>query len=126
MRILLIGMFGLYNRGCEAIVWGSAEILRQIYPGAHIAVAVGDESSASIDRGRLPDLEVEILPFIRRPTLAQRAFWRMMRLVQHKAVTRNWGFPFKGWDLILEVGGDTFAIPGFEWRFVGIAEFHKK
>ena len=38
-RILLIGIFGTYNYGCEAIVRGTVTQIRQQYPDAYIAYA---------------------------------------------------------------------------------------
>lgn len=120
MKILLIGMGGLYNRGCEAIARGSAKILRQMFPGAEVALAIGDPDIARQDRKRLPDLDVEIYPLLKHkskaPSLPLRLVRRAIReLAGDVALYRLWrpwrplGYPDKGWDLVLEIGGDTFA-----------------
>ncbi|MCC6454909.1 MAG: polysaccharide pyruvyl transferase family protein [Caldilineaceae bacterium] len=121
MKILLIGMFGLYNRGCEAIVWGSLDILRRVYPDADITVAVGTAEGVVADRARLPELDVDIIPFVQPATLLQRIRRKVERNLPGatKFQPPVWGFPLHGWDLILEVGGDTFVASGAEWRLLG-------
>ncbi|MEN6546594.1 MAG: polysaccharide pyruvyl transferase family protein, partial [Armatimonadia bacterium] len=115
MKILLVGMAGLYNRGCEAILWGSAEILRQIWPGAEIAAAVGTLDTLSADEARLPDLGLQLLPMSRRHRLnlsrsARGAHWMMRNLRDRLGLINEApGYPLEGWDLVLEVGGDTFV-----------------
>lgn len=118
MKILLVGMMGLYNRGCEAIVWGSAEILRQAYPGAKVSVAVGYPDQAAVDRRRLPSIDVDIFPLLKRPSIFSRGARRAVRLITGRAPAfrRQWAYPQQGWDLVLEVGGDTLCGPGAQWR----------
>jgi colanic acid/amylovoran biosynthesis protein len=115
MKILLIGMWGLYNRGCEAIVRGSAKILKQIYPGAEVSVAVGIPESVAADRQRLPDFEGDIYPLIRERRLLSLPLRIVRRLVRELTGhllynSRKFiGYPTEGWDLVFEVGGDTYA-----------------
>jgi len=78
MKILLVGMGGLYNRGCEAIVHGSKNILTQIFPGAEIAVAVGTPEIASQDQIRLSDLGIEVYPLIKQKKPAPSLPLRLM------------------------------------------------
>ena len=117
MKILLIGMMGLYNRGCEAIVWGSSKIIKEIFPDAEISVGVGYSGSANIDRERLPNFGVEIYPLIAgnhtNPSfgarLLRRTIYHITRDVEIYKYRKPIGYPDKDWDLVLEVGGDTFV-----------------
>ena len=74
MKYLLIGINGVYNYGCEAIVRGSVNILRAFDPQAEITYAT---LSPDYDRKMLADCGLEIIPrrFISRfsfPRLARR------------------------------------------------------
>jgi polysaccharide pyruvyl transferase WcaK-like protein len=117
MKILLIGMLGFYNRGCEAIVWGSVKIIKEIYPKAEIAVAIGYPENAKIDGERLPALGVEIYPLVaEKPKkssflvrLLRRAIYQLTGSVGIYRYRKPIGYPEKGWDLVLEVGGDTYV-----------------
>jgi polysaccharide pyruvyl transferase WcaK-like protein len=57
-RILLIGIGGVYNYGCEAIVRGTEAIVRQEYPDADIVYA---SRRVADDRKRLEGSEVQII-----------------------------------------------------------------
>jgi colanic acid/amylovoran biosynthesis protein len=115
MKILLVGMAGLYNRGCEAILWGSSQILTQIWPESEITAAVGTLDTLSADEARLPDLGLHLLPMSRRHRLnlsrpARGLRWTMRNLRDRLGLINEApGFPLEGWDLVLEVGGDTFV-----------------
>lgn len=74
MKYLLIGINGVYNYGCEAIVRGSVNILRAFDPQAEITYAT---LSPDYDRKMLADCGLEIITrrFISRfsfPRLARR------------------------------------------------------
>ncbi|MBN1971491.1 MAG: polysaccharide pyruvyl transferase family protein [Candidatus Delongbacteria bacterium] len=117
MNILLIGMWGLYNRGCEAIIWGSVKIIKEIFPNASIAIAIGNPENSRIDRLRLPNLDVEIYPLVACIQKKASLLLRIIRRIIYKITgnvflyryRRPIGYPEKDWDLILEVGGDTYA-----------------
>jgi colanic acid/amylovoran biosynthesis protein len=117
MKILLIGMMGLYNRGCEAIIWGSSKIIKEIFPDAEIFVAVGFSESAKVDRERLHNFDVEIYPLVAgnipNPSfgfrLIRNAIYQITRDFDIYKYRKPIGYPDKDWDLILEVGGDTFV-----------------
>lgn len=57
-RILLIGIGGVYNYGCEAIVRGTEAIVRKEYPNANIVYA---SRRVADDRKRLEGSEVQII-----------------------------------------------------------------
>lgn len=114
MRVLLVGMGGLYNRGCEAIVWGSVPILQQVWPGAEVTVAVGYPDNAAVDRQRLPALPAHIIPMYQRQ-MSGALCHRIARRIAH-ALTANallYSAPLAyepgDWDLVLDVGGDTLV-----------------
>lgn len=126
MKVLLIGMWGFYNRGCEAIIWGSVKIIKEIFPNAEIAVGIGYPENANIDRERLPTLEVKIYPLVAGNQkkfsfpfrLLHRAVYQLTGNVSLYRYRKPVGYPEKGWDLVLEVGGDTYADnPVFKFHY---------
>lgn len=114
MKILLVGMGGLYNRGCEAIVRGSAKILKKVYPKCQVAVAVGYPENVPFDQQRLTDVGIEVFPLMNQRQrvglplrLLRRGIYELTGNVSLYRYRLPVGYP-EGWDLLLEVGGDTF------------------
>lgn len=114
----MIGMWGFYNRGCEAIVRGTAEILRQIVPDIQLAVGIGDLITVEADKKRLSDLSMPIYPLVKKDLkinasiirrLAQYAYYRCTGSTALYCYRKPLGYCDREWDLALEVGGDTFV-----------------
>ena len=58
-KVLLIGIDGVYNYGCEAIVRGTVEILKAVNPKIEVTYA---SYNFEDDRKRLSDCDIKILP----------------------------------------------------------------
>ncbi len=107
MRILLIGIGGVYNYGCEAIVRGTERILRHAWPDVEI---VYRSPRPADDARRLADGRVAVQP------RGRRGLDRFVRRVANKAF-RTWGRPppldlerpVAGFDLVLSIGGDLYT-----------------
>ena len=55
-RVLLIGISGTYNYGCEAIIRGTVNIIRAVNPRAEIAYASYNYED---DKHRLKDCDIK-------------------------------------------------------------------
>jgi len=117
MKVILVGMGGFYNRGCEAIARGTVKILQQTFPGVEIAVAIGNINSAKADSKRLPDFNADIYPLVAKkrqiPSFPVRLLRRAIYELTGSAILYHYrrplGYPGKNWDLVLAVGGDTYT-----------------
>ena len=109
-NILLIGILGVYNYGCEAIVRGTVEILRKINPDIKISYASFDYEN---DFRKLRDLNINI---IKRPNKFKRwtfanVVWKIssiLRLPFNRPYdSTNW---ISGFDTIFSIGGDMYTL----------------
>ena len=64
-NVLLIGIGGVYNYGCEAIVRGTVNILKTINPNVHISYASYNYED---DVRRLADCDIRIVKRDRKST----------------------------------------------------------
>lgn len=108
--VLLVGILGVYNYGCEAIIRGTVEILRRINPSVRIAYASYDYEN---DIKRLKDLGIDIIhrpEKFKRWTL-QNILWKLNSIFHLPFVrpydTTNW---IKGFDTVLSIGGDMYTL----------------
>jgi len=108
-KILLIGIGGVYNYGCEAIVRGTVNLLCEAYPGVEIFYA---SSRPQDDAGRLDGCSLHIMPRCMRSQYSpKRLFWRF---------AKKTGIPFypcidvpeqaDGMDAVFSIGGDIFTL----------------
>lgn len=122
MRILLIGIGGVYNYGCEAIIRGTERILRQALPDVEL---VYHATRPAEDALRLAGCRVAVRPrhrcgmdrLVRR--LLNKPFrllGRMPPLDLERAVA--------GFDLVLSVGGDLYTEYGGQmpWATMELGE----
>lgn len=110
-RVLLIGIGGVYNYGCEAIVRGTTAILRSTFPDIHIAYA---SYSHAYDAPRLADLDIEIIdrPSPYRKWSATNLFYGSLsrigiRLQRPYDTSVSWA---DGYDAIFSIGGDIYTL----------------
>ena len=108
-KVLLIGIGGVYNYGCEAIIRGTTHILKSINPAVEIYYA---SYNAEDDRKRLVDCDVNI---IARP---KRRRWTVKNIIR-KCLSyigvsylvpydkSNW---LKKFDTVFSVGGDVYTL----------------
>ena len=111
MKYLLIGINGVYNYGCEAIVRGSVNILRAFDPQAEITYAT---LSPDYDRKMLADCGLEIIP---RRFISRFSFPRLARRL---AACLGIEIPVmfdlketateKKYDYVLSIGGDIYTL----------------
>lgn len=107
-RILLIGIGGVYNYGCEAIVRGTVNILRSKWPDCEIIYAT---PRVEDDRRRLADCDVTIVhrPFNRysgknilRKLLSYFGY-RWQPCLEDLSLLKNI-------DAVYSIGGDIFTL----------------
>lgn len=109
-KVLLIGIGGVFNYGCEAIVRGTVEILRSIDPKIEIAYA---SYNYEYDRMRLEDLNINI---IKRFYKYKR--WTVRRIMKKICSVLN--LPYyksydsiafvNSYDCIISIGGDIYTL----------------
>ncbi len=120
-RFFLHGIGGVYNYGCEAIVRGTVEILRNVWPECEIVYM---SRRPAEDRKALDGCFISIID----NRLPSRSYpWRIL-----KGILRRAGLPhtwisldklpnFRLGDCLLSIGGDIFTLgPGPYPRKVGL------
>jgi len=105
--VLIIGTGSLLNYGCEAIVQGTYNILKENFPNCTITVASDD---IDYDRKVLPD-DVNLVTYRKRFT-PYRIFKGILRRVFHigngSGVRMNTSIG-KKYDIVLASGGDNYC-----------------
>ena len=112
MRILLIGIGGVYNYGCEAIVRGTERILRRALPDAEI---VYHSPRPKEDSVRLAGCSIEVRPRYRTggDQLVRRLVNKPFRLLGRPAPL-DIETAVAGFDFVLSIGGDIYTQYGGE------------
>ena len=108
-QVLLIGIGGVYNYGCEAIVRGTVEILRRINPQVKIAYASYNYED---DKNRLKDCDVEII------SRSHVKRWSLDNIIRKclSYIGICYSLPFdktdwiSGFDTIFSIGGDMYTL----------------
>lgn len=132
MQIYLTGQSNFDNRGCEALVRSTVDVVRRRYPDARFLVPTFDRER---DGAQWPDAAESGVRFVPAPEVPQR-FVNWSRVCSRlPSVTRlPWpGFgarePFlrdmKNCDLVLSIGGDNYSLDydlGSLALFVAVAE----
>lgn len=111
MRILLIGIGGVYNYGCEAIVRGTVAIIKSKYPDAKIVYASYRRNS---DNNRLKDVDIEIVSILRHGKYSIKNLTRKVfslfgikiPLLENMIKLKN----FKNFDIVMSIGGDLYTL----------------
>ena len=121
IKVLLIGIGGVYNYGCEAIVRGIELILRSKWPDSKIIYA---SLRVEDDRARLNDTSINIV---------QRTFNRYsLSNISRKIVSYvglNWNPRIdtlnllKGVDAVFSIGGDIYTLDSFDNYNVSLPRF---
>ncbi len=106
---LLIGIGGVYNYGCEAIVRGTEAILRSAYPDAEIIYA---SRRLEDDQRRLADLQIKIIERGKHHRYSLKNICRkilFMGGVQWDPRTDSLQL-LKGVDAVFSIGGDLYTL----------------
>lgn len=108
-EILLIGINGVYNYGCEAIIRGTVEILRNIDQSVHITYASYNYED---DKQRLADCDISI---ISRRKKSRWSFYNIIRkLLSFIGITYVIPYDSIGWvkkyDIVFSIGGDIYTL----------------
>lgn len=108
-KVLLIGINGVYNYGCEAIVRGTVNILRQYDPGIGVYYASYNYED---DVRRLANCEVNILKRLPRKRWTFRNIKRkLLSYVRiHSEIPYDSLEWVKGFDYIFSIGGDIYTL----------------
>ncbi len=106
----MVGIFGTYNYGCEAIIRGTVRQIRSCYPEASLVYASVD---ADTDRRRLRGCDVEILPIRLKSRYCPRKFWaKALSLVGVRydyCQFRDMEM-FRRYDYVFSIGGDMYTL----------------
>jgi len=108
-RILLIGITGAYNYGCEAIVRGTEAIIRQEYPDAEIIYASRQPED---DRIRLKGSKVQIVgKGVLRRYSVKNICRKLLSLVGIRWYPIMYSLKLlKNIDAVLLIGGDLYTL----------------
>lgn len=110
MKILVVGISGVYNYGCEAIVRGTCEIVRRTMPSAEITYLSLDYD---FDVLSLKDLDLRVVNGCPSSIVA-RAVRKLIRGLRMLGLARQCGswYPMtiRDYDVVLSIGGDIYTI----------------
>jgi len=108
-KILLIGIGGVYNYGCEAIVRGTEKIIHSAWPDAQLTYA---SPRPEDDRRRLSGCNIEVI--YREPR--KRYSFNNIRRKLLSLIDINWPTTIfslkllKNIDIVLSIGGDIYTL----------------
>lgn len=107
-KILLVGTGSLLNYGCEAIVRGTNEMLREHWPEASLTVASDD---LDYDRQLFEGCEgIEFVPYRKRFTVYRLLMGILRRFgIGNGSPVRMKTEIIKDYDIFLSAGGDNYA-----------------
>lgn len=106
-KILIIGTGSLKNYGCEAIVQGTYNIIKDVYPESNITLASDD---FNYDRSILPS-DIQLVKYKKRFTP-----YRLIKGIMRRVFHVGNGSPVrmdtsigKKYDIVLSCGGDNYC-----------------
>ena len=108
-NVLLIGIGGVYNYGCEAIVRGTIEILRNVDPAIKISYASYNYED---DVQRLADCDLKILQRKRLGRWNPKNIIR--KLLTFVGISFTMPYDSTDWlneyDTVFSIGGDLYTL----------------
>ena len=112
-NVLLIGIGGVYNYGCEAIVRGTIEILRNVDPAIKISYASYNYED---DVQRLADCDLKILQRKRLGRWNPKNIIR--KLLTFVGISFTMPYDSTDWlneyDTVFSIGGDLYTLTSIE------------
>ncbi len=108
-NVLLIGIGGVYNYGCEAIIRGTVAILRQVAPDVNISYA---SYNYAYDKSKLEDLGINI---IKRHNRSRRWTFRniickISSMLGHTIYQYDTTKFVRRYDTLISIGGDIYTL----------------
>lgn len=112
MKIGLYGIYGTYNFGCEAIVRGSVEFLKNCSPDCKI---IYFSYSYEYDCEHLKDLDIEIHKVQFNRNVLKRILNKGQRKlgIPNQFLMIDYRKMLSEVDMILSIGGDIYTIPAY-------------
>ncbi|MCG8540746.1 MAG: polysaccharide pyruvyl transferase family protein [Clostridia bacterium] len=107
----LFGIYGLYNYGCEAIVRGTYELIKQAWPDCDIILYT---FFATDDKEIIGDLEIKIKKApVKNNQIIRRIINKVLRIFSIRTQLSIWDAKSVAdeCDVIFSVGGDIYTIP---------------
>ena len=107
-NILLYGIWGVYNYGCEAIVRGTVNSLKTMFPEAKITYA---SFNVQEDTERLKGCDVEVIERPFHNSIVKRIIRKLLAYVNIDYPVYIDSFELvNDYDLIVSIGGDMYTI----------------
>ncbi|MEW2920658.1 polysaccharide pyruvyl transferase family protein [Muricauda sp. ANG21] len=108
MKILLYGIWGVYNYGCEAIVRGTVNSFSKMYPGATIYYA---SFNIEDDARRLSGCNVSLVQRPFKNPLYKRAIRKLLSYmgVEYHIYVDSFDL-IDNYDMVVSIGGDMYTI----------------
>jgi colanic acid/amylovoran biosynthesis protein len=108
-RFLLVGIFGVYNYGCEAIVRGTVRMLRERWPDCRIVYASFRKNE---DEKILADVDISVVKAKPSLWMLRRIFWGVLRRLR---LTSKAALPYPAkllsqCDIVMSIGGDLYTV----------------
>jgi polysaccharide pyruvyl transferase WcaK-like protein len=111
LRVGFIGIFGLYNYGCEAIVRGTYKLIQKTWQDAEMILYTYSENS---DREILQNLEITVKKVPERKyTFLRKVINKLFRKMKVNFQLETWDSKkiLSECDIIFSIGGDIYTIP---------------
>ncbi|WP_148639144.1 polysaccharide pyruvyl transferase family protein [Aquimarina longa] len=107
-RILLYGILGVYNYGCEAIVRGTVDNLKKAFPKASITYA---SINVEEDKKRLKGCDVEIIERPVKGAIKRRIIRKLVSYIgiDYKVYYDSFKI-IDDYDIIVSIGGDMYTL----------------
>jgi polysaccharide pyruvyl transferase WcaK-like protein len=127
-KILLIGIGGVYNYGCEAIVRGTEIIIRSAYPDANIVYA---SHSVNDDRRRLEGSQIQVIERGQFKRYSLKNICRKLLAlagIKWNPLVDSLGL-LEGVDAVFSIGGDIYTlapIGGYSMSFPKFGDAARK
>ena len=110
MKFGLYGINGVYNFGCEAIVRGTYQFLKDCRADGEIFYYT---YNYDYDSKLLEDLDINLVPIKRNRNIINRSINKALSLlnVEKRILPFNWQEIIDQIDVIVSIGGDMYTIP---------------
>lgn len=121
-NIHLIGIYGLYNFGCEAIVRGTYYLLKKADSDCVIYL---HSYTPDYDKNVLKDLDIKVLPIIKKRM--NYLLWKINVFLErhnfnYQISSENYNLSKNA--IFLSIGGDIYTIPEKFWDSVDYFEYN--